>query len=297
MSVKERDPLTGHQTTGHEWNGITELNTAVPRAVWFFIIVTHVWAVVVWFLLPTWPLVTTYTHGLLGVDQRTEVKAAVTRAAEARSDWTSQIADLPPGHVLADAALMDRVRATGHQLYGDNCLACHGTDAAGGPGFPSLTDTAWLWGGDFDGIMETLRVGINTTHPESRFGQMLAFGRDGILSRAEIRVVADYIQSLSGADHPAAARREQGATIFAENCASCHGERGTGDITQGAPNLTDDFWIYGGDDAAIFQTVNDGRQGWMPSWETRLTETDRKILALYIQDLGQQSGNPPVPAP
>ena len=93
------------------------------------------------------------------------------------------------------------------------------------------------------------------------------------------------------------ARLEQGATIFADNCSSCHGEKGTGDINQGAPNLTDDFWIYGGDDATIFQTVYGGRQGWMPSWETRLTETDRKILALYVQDLGQQAGNPPVPAP
>lgn len=297
MSVKQRDPLTGHQTTGHEWNGITELNTRVPRAVWVSIGVTAVISVIGWVLLPTWPLFNTYTKGLLGADQKAEVTAAVARANEARADWATQIADLPPGQVLADAALMDRVRATGHQLYGDNCLACHGTDAGGGPGFPSLTDTAWLWGGDFDSIMETLRVGINTTHPETHFGQMLAFGRDGMLPREDIRVVADYVQSLSGADHPPAARLEQGAAIFAENCTSCHGEGGTGDITQGAPNLTDDFWIYGGDDAAIFKTVHDGRQGWMPSWETRLTETDRKILALYIQDLGQQAGNPPVPAP
>lgn len=297
MSVKERDPLTGHQTTGHEWNGITELNTAVPRAVWFFIIVTHVWAVVVWFLLPTWPLVTTYTRGLLGVDQRTEVEKAVARAAQARSDWTSRIAELPADQILADPPLMERVRATGHQLYGDNCLACHGADAGGGPGFPSLTDRAWLWGGDFDAIMETLRVGINTTHPETRFGQMPAFGRDGILSREDVRVVSDYVQSLSGNSEAPAARLEQGATIFAENCASCHGEDGSGNISLGAPNLTDDFWIYGGDDAAIFQTVHDGRQGWMPAWEGRLTETERKILTLYVQDLGRQAGNPPVPAP
>ena len=287
MSVKERDPLTGHQTTGHNWNGITELNTRVPRPVWFFIGLTAVISVIGWVLLPTWPLFNTYTKGLLGADQKAEVTAAVAAANAERADWAAQINDLPADQVLADAALMERVRATGHQLFGDNCLACHGTDAGGGPGFPSLTDKAWLWGGDFDSIMETLRVGINTTHPETRFGQMLAFGRDGMLSRDDIRVVADYVQSLSGADHPTAARLEQGATIFADNCSSCHGEKGTGDINQGAPNLTDDFWIYGGSDEALFRTINGGRQGWMPSWEARLSSTERKILAVYLQHLGQ----------
>ena len=297
MSVTERDPLTGHQTTGHEWNGITELNTRVPRAVWFFIGLTGVISVISWVLLPTWPLINTYTKGLLGADQKAEVTAAVARANAERADWAAQIIETPPDQILTDAGLMERVRASGHQLYGDNCLACHGTDAGGGPGFPSLTDTAWLWGGDFESVMETLRVGINTDHPDTHFGQMLAFGQNGILSRDDIRVVADYVQSLSGTDHPPAARLEQGATIFAENCASCHAEDGAGDLAQGAPNLTDEFWIYGGDDASIFQTVYGGRQGWMPSWEARLTETDRKILALYIRDLGRQAGNTPVPTP
>lgn len=288
MSVKERDPLTGHQTTGHEWNGITELNTRVPRVVWFFIIVTHIWALVIWVLLPTWPLVTTYTKGLLGLDQRQEVKADIVAANASRADWADRISTLSVTDILDNPELMARVTGTAHQIFGDNCAGCHGRNADGGPGFPSLTDGAWLWGDDPDAIMETLRVGINATHLDTRYAQMLAFGRDGLLERGEIRSVVDYVQSLSGTattpDRDAAS-----AEIYAENCASCHGDNGTGDIEQGAPNLTDDFWIYGGDETALFESIWNGRQGWMPAWEGRLTERERKILTVYLKHLGQEA--------
>ena len=289
MSVKDRDPLTGHQTTGHEWNGITELNTRVPRAVWFFVIVTHIWALVVWILLPTWPLVTTYTKGILGIDQREEVEEAVVVANAARADWAGRVEAAPAAEILDDPELMARVNGTAHQLFGDNCAGCHGRDAAGGPGFPSLIDDAWLWGGDTDTIMETLRVGINATHPETRWAQMPAFGLDGILPREDIRIVVDYVQSLSGTEAPAD-RIAAGAATFAENCASCHGEDGRGNMELGAPNLTDDFWIYGGDDETMFTTIWGGRQGWMPAWEGRMTETERKILAVYLQNLRREAG-------
>ncbi len=288
MSVKERDPLTGHQTTGHEWNGITELNTRVPRAVWFFIIVTHVWALAVWVLLPAWPLITTYTKGLLGTDQREEVQESIAVANLARADWASRIADLPVDEIRTDPALMAPVGDTAHALFGDNCAGCHGSDAGGGPGFPSLTDDAWLWGGDADTIMETLRVGINSTHPDTRYAQMLAFGRDGILPREDIRIVVDYVQSLSGTEAPTE-RLAAGREIFAANCAGCHGEDARGMRELGAPNLTDDFWIYGGDDETMFETVWNGRQGWMPAWENRLTVADRKILTIYLQDLAKET--------
>jgi cytochrome c oxidase cbb3-type subunit 3 len=288
MTVKDRDPLTGHQTTGHEWNGITELNTRVPRAVWFFIIVTHIWALVVWILLPAWPLVTTYTKGILGLDQREEVAAKIVAANVARANWADRIATLPADDILDDPELMLRVTGTANQLFGDNCAGCHGRNAAGGPGFPSLIDAAWLWGGDADTIMETLRVGINATHPDTRWAQMPAFGRDDILPREDIRIVVDYVQSLSGTGGPPD-RIAAGADIFANNCASCHGENGAGNMDIGAPNLTDDFWIYGGDDATMFDTIWQGRQGWMPAWEDRMTETERKILTVYIQQLGREA--------
>jgi cytochrome c oxidase cbb3-type subunit 3 len=285
MSVKERDPLTGHQTTGHEWNGITELNTRVPRPVWFFIGLTAVWSLILWILLPAWPLLRTYTPGILGVDQKTRVEVQVSAANAARSDWTDAIAATPVAGILADPALMSHVDQTAPALFGDNCAACHGHDARGGPGFPSLVDGDWLWGGDPEAILETIRVGVNAPHPDTRTSQMLAFGRDGILTSDQIATVVEYVKSLSGrpADPAAVAA---GTAIFADNCASCHGEGGTGNPELGAPNLTDPVWLYGGDEATLLRTVTYGRQGWMPSWEGRLTEIDRKILASYLLELG-----------
>ena len=291
MSLAERDPVTGHQTTGHEWNGITELNTRVPRAVWFFIGLTVFWSVIIWILLPSWPLVTTYTGGLLGLDQREEVQEDVAAANTARAVWTDRIAALSVEDIMADEVLMQRVTGTAPRLYGDNCAGCHGQDAAGGPGFPSLIDNAWLWGGDAETIMETLRVGINATHPDTRFAQMLAFGRDQILSTDQIRIVVDYVQSLSGLETEAAAERlATGKEIFVENCVSCHGETGIGITDLGAPNLVDGFWIYGSSDKAMFDTIWDGRQGWMPAWESRMTETERKILTVHLLKLKQEAG-------
>jgi cytochrome c oxidase cbb3-type subunit 3 len=284
MSVKERDPLTGHMTTGHEWNGITELNTRVPRAVWFFIIVTHIWAVAMWFLVPAWPLVTTYTEGLLGIDQRDQVEQEIAAATIARSDWTNQIIEQPISDIRADAALMNRVGTTAPALFGDNCAACHGTAASGGPGYPSLVDQAWLWGGDAEAIMETLRVGINAQHPETRRSQMLAFGRLGVLSSTEVRTLVDHVQSLS-VEGISPGNAGEGAALFAQHCASCHGEDGSGLQSMGAPDLTDDFWIYGGDARTIFDTIWDGREGLMPAWDDRLSLADRKILTIYLQEL------------
>ena len=134
-------------------------------------------------------------------------------------------------------------------------------------------------------MLETLRVGVNATHPETRVSEMLAFGETGILTRDQIRTVAAYVQSLSGLASPDEGTREEGATLFAENCASCHGENATGDTSLGAPNLTDDFWIYGGDAATLFRTIHDGRKGWMPHMEGRLSEAERKMLAVYVLDV------------
>ena len=289
MSVKERDPLTGHQTTGHEWNGITELNTGVPVAIWWFIGITHAWALVYWVLMPAFPLVTTYTSGLLGFNQKEYTNAQIEARQVQRAWWTKPMEDKSIDEIRADPELMRVVKATAPALFGDNCAACHGVNATGGPGFPSLVDSAWLWGGTSDDILETLRVGINSPHPETRTSQMLAFGRDGMLTRDEIRTVTAYVRSLSGADVPQDVR-DAGATLFADNCASCHGEDAKGSTDLGAPDLTDSFWIYGGDEASLFQTVYGGRHGWMPSWEGRLGLAERKILTIHIQDLGEGQG-------
>jgi cytochrome c oxidase cbb3-type subunit 3 len=289
MSAAERDPHTGHMTTGHEWNGITELNTRVPRAVYFFLIATALFAIGYWILMPAWPLGTTYTRGVLGIDQKTTVADALQEAAMDRATWEDRIAKEDFGQIQADPQLMAVVRQTGRTLFGDNCAACHGRDAqgqhVGGKGFPNLTTNSWLWGGAPEQIAETIRVGINSSHPESRQSQMLAFGRDGMLPRSDIENVVAYIRSLSTKSDAPMEQLAAGQAVFAANCASCHGEKAAGNPEVGAPNLTDAFWIYGGDTNTVFETVWGGRQGHMPTWEGRLREVDRRILALYLVDL------------
>lgn len=286
MSVKERDPLTGYETTGHEWDGIKELNTGVPKIVWRAIGVTFVYSAISWVLLPAWPLVTTYTGGLLGIDQQATVNAELVAEEEARAPLNERIVSMSAEEILSDNELRPQVLETAHVLFADNCSVCHGADANGGPGFPSLVDKAWLWGGDEDTIMETLRVGINAPHEETRVGQMLAFGREGMLERDQIRQVVSYVRSLSGHEGEAESIAA-GQEIFAENCASCHGDEGKGSHDVGAPDLTDEFWIYGGDEESLFTTIYGGRQGWMPAWETRLSEARRKILTVYLLDKAQ----------
>ena len=292
MSVGERDEHTGYLTTGHEWNGITELNTPVPRAVYVFFILSFVFSIGYWVLMPAWPIGTTYTKGLLGLDQRDTVRASLKEAALERAVWNKQIETQSFADIQANAPLMTIVRQTGRVLFRDNCAACHGIDAKGGPGFPNLTSGSWLWGGGPEAIAETIRVGINSSHPNTRTSQMLAFGRDQLLSSADIGKVAAYVRTLS---NPMAAQDakpgdvEAGKSIFATNCASCHGDGGKGKTDVGATNLTSGSWIYGGDLQSIATTIWGGRQGRMPAWEDRLAPLDRKILALYVADQGHNA--------
>jgi cytochrome c oxidase cbb3-type subunit 3 len=291
MEVKERDPVSGRETTGHEWNGIRELDTPVPRGVLMFLIVTHVWAIVWWFFVPSWPLGTTYTKGLLGVDQKRTVEARVVEAQRERDGWMSRLETESYDAILADEALMQTVRSTGRQLFGDNCAACHGRDGKGGASYPDLTDDDWLWGGGPELIERTMRVGINTRHPESRIAQMPAFGRDQMLDRQRVRSVSAYVYSLTHPDYSTPEnvdRIEAGREVFITTCAACHGEDAKGNRDLGAPNLTDSYWVYGGDLDTIVASVHGGRQGHMPTWDERLTTAEIRTLALYVHDLGTQ---------
>lgn len=290
MEVGERDPVTGQLTTGHEWNGIKELYTPVPRVVIFFLVATTLFAVVYWVLMPAWPLGATYTKGLLGVDQKASVERQVEQAAAERSAWADRIDSMDFAAIQSDPAMMKIVLESGSTLFGDNCAACHGTAAQGGPGYPSLAAKAWLWGGDPETIAETLRVGINSTSEETRVSQMLAFGRDGMLDSKQVADVVAYVRSLGGSSDGVEASHESlaaGREVFAANCVACHGEDAKGSRDLGAPDLTDATWIYGGDVQSIQTSIYSGRQGHMPHWEQRLSATDRKILALYVLSLSE----------
>ena len=285
MSLDERDPHSGYKTTGHEWNGIKELNTPVPRPVYFFLIAAFLFSVVYWVLMPAWPTGLSYTKGLLGIDQRTTVEREVAGAAAARAPWMDALLEKPYAAALADPALMTRVRDTGPVLFGDNCAMCHGQTGGGAPGYPNLRDGAWLWGGAPETIEETLRIGVNSGHADARLSQMPAFGRDQLLPQEDVRAVVAYVRSLSQphAGVPGATL-SRGAEVFATTCASCHGARGEGMQQVGAPSFVDDEWLYGGDQEAVFQSVWHGRQGQMPTWEGRLTAAQRRLLTLYLLD-------------
>jgi cytochrome c oxidase cbb3-type subunit III len=238
MAVEERDPVSGRPTTGHEWNGIKELDTPVPRGVLIFIIVTHVWALLWWILMPTWPLLTTYTKGILNTDQRKIVEQDLTAAQAERAAWMKAIETSSFEEIQANENLMKVVRTTGHQLFGDNCAACHGADGKGRANYPDLTDDDWLWGGEVEKIAETMRLGINSRHQNTRVAQMPAFGRDAMLDRTQVTNVATYVQSLS---NPAVstpqnvAQVQAGREVFLTTCAACHGEDGKGNREVGAP--------------------------------------------------------------
>lgn len=291
MAIDERDPHTGHKTTGHEWNGIKELNTPVPKPVWFFLIVTGLFALGYWILMPAWPTGVTYTKGLLATNDRLVVADKERESAAARADWLKQVEATPLGQLPADPQAMARVRQDGGRLFGDNCAVCHGVDGHGGKGFPNLADHDWLWGGEPDTVAETIRVGVNSTHPNTRVSEMIGFGAGGILDATQVANATDYVLSLSD---PQVARTKPnsvrgGRAVFEANCVPCHGADARGNQSLGVPNLADRAWINGSDWASVYTMVTHGRKGEMPSWESRLSPADRKLLAAYVLDLGRSA--------
>lgn len=278
----EIDPVTGYETTGHDWNGIRELNTPFPRIVIWALALAFLYSVVAWVLLPAWPIGRDFTRGVLGLDQQRAAMQGFEQLQRARNDWMARFETTDLDALAADPALMARAMPAARRLFEDNCAACHGVRGTGGPGFPSLADGDWLWGGSPEAIAETMRAGINSGHPDSRISQMPAFGRDGMLPREAVQTVADYVLALrSGTADPHSA----GAQVFAENCVACHGEGGRGGVGIGAPSLTGGHWIYGGDRGTVLATIHGGRQGVMPSWAGRLTTAQINLLAVFVSRL------------
>lgn len=304
MGSPERDPYTGHMTTGHEWNGIRELNTPVPKVVIGFLGAAFLFALGYWYFMPAWPLGDRYSRGSLGIDQRTEIAEELAEAEVARADWKESMEAADFALIRADARLMDIVRESGPALYRDNCSMCHGSNGEGGRYFPRLNDDAWLWSDDPDGIVHTLRVGINADHPETRVARMPAFGDTGALTSAEIDDVVLYLLSRSNAQIGSGTTASEllavnrGARVYEGQCIACHGADMHGNPALGAPNLADDFWLYGGDESALRATIVHGRGGHMPAWESRLDLAERKVLALHVLSLsaGGASGDSARPA-
>lgn len=285
MGLEERDSHSGFLTTGHEWNGITELNRPVPRPVYFFLALTAALAVLGWILMPAWPLGRTYTKGLLGLDQGRSLRLDLAQAARERRSWSVRLVSGEFQQIFADADLMRIVRRAAPPLFSANCAACHGPDGRGQRGFPDLVSKSGLWSDDPAEMMKTIAAGVNSSHKVSRTSQMPAFGRDAILTPQEIADIVEYVGTLHGTATEKAKPAGVGAKLFADNCSSCHGDNARGNVEIGSRNLTDGSFLYGGDAGALTETIFGGRQGHMPSWEERLSEIERKLLVLYLLDL------------
>jgi cytochrome c oxidase cbb3-type subunit 3 len=285
MSGIEHDGVTGRKTTGHSWDGIKELNTPLPSWWLYVLYATIVWGIGYWIVYPAWPMVTDYTRGLFGYSSRADVTEQLKQAAAARAQQTEQLTKLSVEQIAADPQLLSYSIAGGRSVFAANCAPCHGAGGQGGHGFPVLADDDWLWGGDLPNIERTIRYGIRSTSSETRQSEMPKFGVDQVLTALQIADVAAYALSLAGepTDKEAAAR---GQSIFAENCAACHGEDGGGNTELGAPSLKDKIWLYGNTAAAVVAQVTNPHHGVMPTWEGRLDDATIKMLAVYVHSLG-----------
>jgi cytochrome c oxidase cbb3-type subunit 3 len=289
MSAKKVTRKPGDvETTGHEWDGIEELNNPLPRWWLWTFYATILWALIYTIFFPAWPLITGATPGVLGFSTRANVAAEIQRFEAANGPMRDRLVAADLTAIKDDPELLQFATSAGAAVFRTNCSQCHGSGAAGvqATGYPNLLDDDWLWGGAMEDIHTTITHGIrNTTDVDARYSQMPAFGVDGLLEAPQIDAVVQHVLAISGQEHDAALASE-GATVFAENCAACHTEAGTGDRTQGAPNLTDAIWLYGGTVADLTYTVTNARFGVMPNWNQRLSEADIRSVALYVHGLG-----------
>jgi len=281
----EKDSVTGTETTGHEWDGIKELNTPLPKWWLYVFYACIVWSIGYWVIYPAWPTLGGYTKGFLGYNTRAEFADSQAVVQESHKPFTDRIAGMTVEEVAADPELLNYSMAGGRAVFGENCAPCHGAGGQGAKGFPVLADDDWIWGGDLAAIHQTVLYGIRSTSDETRVSEMPKFGVDAILEPAQIVDVAQHVLSLSGRAEDAAAA-ERGAPVFAEQCVACHGEQGKGLQELGAPNLTDDIWLYGGSAEAIVAQVTNPKQGVMPTWDGRLSETAIKMATVYVHSLG-----------
>ena len=286
------DEATGTSTVGHEWDGIEELDTPMPRWWLWTLYATIVWGLVYVTLYPAWPLVSRATAGVFGWSSRGQLDAELAQREAELAPLHAAIARTPIERLPADPRLLQASIEGGRSAFRIHCTQCHGSGAAGSPGYPNLNDDDWLWGGDLPAIEFTITHGIrNPDHRETRTSQMPAFGRDQMLQPAEIDDLVAFVRTISH-QQPASTAARRGAVLFTANCTVCHGPDGRGNRTVGGPNLTDPIWLYGGDAATIRATIFNSRQGVMPRWGSRLDPVQIRMLATYVHSLGGGEAGP-----
>ncbi len=283
-SNSDVDATTGIETTGHEWDGIKELNNPLPRWWLWCLYLTIIWGIGYMIAYPAWPLINGATTGLLGYSTRGEVARDIAEFEASNAALEQKLSTVEFAALGEDEALYHYAVSSGAAVFRNNCSQCHGSGAAGAKGYPNLLDDDWLWGGTFDDIALTVRHGVrNDTDDDARYSQMPAFG--DILEEFEIDALVETVRGFAGEDHDTELAA-MGTEIYADNCSACHAEDGTGDREQGAPNLTDAIWLFGGDAAALKQTITYSRFGVMPAWGPRLSDAQVNAVSAYVHQLG-----------
>lgn len=288
MASLEKDSVSGQYTTGHEWDGIKELNTPLPKW-WVYVFwATVIWSIAYWIAMPAWPTISDYSRGVLGYSSRADLDSELKAQKAARGKYEAKIATLSVDDIVQDKDLRTFAMAGGKVLFGENCSACHGAGGVGVAGaYPSLADDEWIWGGTLADIKQTITHGVRNENADSRQSVMPNFGGDGLLTKEQIDQVADYVVSLS-AKAPAAG--SPGEAVFNEQCVVCHQEGGVGSKEVGAPALNNNLWLYKGSKEAVKQVVvnqvTSPKHGSMPDWAARLDDTSLKLLTVYVHSLG-----------
>jgi cytochrome c oxidase cbb3-type subunit 3 len=275
-----------HGTTGHEWDGIEELNTPLPRWWLWLFYATIVWSIGYWVVYPAWPVIFSYTSGVAGWHSRSAVSEEIAALQAQRGPMIAKLDAATPQQIEATPQLLDFARALGSRAFADNCAPCHGAGGGGAKGYPNLVDNDWLWGGTLANIQQTITHGVRSTDDAGHQGSMPAFGRDGMLKDDQVAAVANYVRSLSGLSTTPGVDLAAGAKVFADNCSVCHGPQGKGKREVGAPNLTDQIWLYGSDLQTIIDGVWNGHGAVMPAWGGKLDPVTIKALTVYVHTFG-----------
>ena len=281
----EKDSVTGHMTTGHDWDGLQELNRPLPKW-WLYVLYASIAAAVVMCVLyPSVPGITGYWHGLLGYSQRDRVDQAVAEVAAQRAGAMDRIKALSFADIRKDPQLVEVAETAGRITFANNCQPCHGAGGGGNPGYPALAAGDWIWGGTLEAIQQTVTHGIRSTDPDARQSQMPRWGLDNMLTPDQIQQVADYVMTLFGTPVQGA-DIAPGRKLFVDNCAVCHGEVGQGDREKGGPRLASRIHLHGDDRAAVVAQITNPKMGVMPNWNARLDEATIKSVVLYVHSLG-----------
>jgi cytochrome c oxidase cbb3-type subunit III len=281
------DEITGRSTTGHEWDGIRELNTPLPAWWLWTFYATILFSVVYWIAYPAWPLAKGYTAGMLGYTNRTQVAEDVSAIKAQRAAMEVGLDKASVQDIVADKKMLSLALAHGKAAFAENCAPCHGAGGQGSKGYRNLTSDDWLWGGKLDDIQTTVAHGIRADYDkDTRSSSMPAFGKDGILKPEEIKQVVSFVRTLSKLAPENGVDVAAGKKIFADNCAVCHGDDGKGKTEMGSANLTNGLQLYGSDIKDLTYTVSNARNSVMPAWGARLDPVTIKSLAVFVHSLG-----------